>query len=227
MLSRVLNGVPGRFGPAATGMPRLLPATAWPGFVVVWFMSAVALAVFRLEPIGTLSNLFLALPAALLFCWASEPLERLFENWYGVDGAPAGGALGNCLPAGRELDHARDRVMEAFGIAGESNHSTDALYNHAAAQVQRDSQHRWFAVLALELLARTCRGLVTASAFTALFAFYLVLFGGDFGTDLPYASLLSLFVMAVAFAMAAFFGFVYARWHNLVLAFRFAADPDD
>lgn len=227
MLSRVLDSASVRFGPAAGGMPRLLPAASWPSLAVIWFMSAVAIGVFRLEPIGTLSNVFLALPAALLFYWASEPLARLFEDWYGTDGTPAGGALGDCLPGGRELDHARDRLMEAFGIAGEPNHSTEALYEHAAAQVQRNSQARWFGVLALELLGRTCRGLVTASAFTAIFAFYLILFGGDFGTYLPFATLVSLFVMAVAFAVAAFFGFVYARWHNLVLAFRLAVDADD
>ena len=113
---------------------KLVPLDSVPGLVALWFLCTAAIAFITEGSIDDPLNAAAAVPFAILFYWASEPLEAIFGHWYGWserEGTRLRKGKSALLPSGRDLDDARIAVIRVLPAADDARYPGEGVYERA------------------------------------------------------------------------------------------------
>ncbi len=215
-------------------VPKLLPLGAVPGLAALWLLCTAVIAVLAQLPFTDVRGAVSAVPFALLFYLLSEPLEAIFDYWYGWserEGTRLDKGKSALLPSGRDLNDARQAAIRALPAPKGARYHGEGVYQRAAELIQQRSKAEWLEVTAFSVLNKLCRGLVVVSLFIVVGAGFLLLFHeqlrqGAFGAgvaDITVPALAAIIAVGIIFAAACFIGFVTWKWEHMVRVYRLAA----
>lgn len=203
---------------------RFVPPMALPGLLLLWWLCTPVVGFFAA---GTLSGglvVVLSLVAAILFYWASAPLDALFDDWYGVrNGGGLGLVAGQYFPSDHYLDGVREDAMKLLVGDTDSPDAFDGFEDKVRSFVFDRAPLRGMVPMAFDLLGHAVRGFVMLALFSAIGSLVALLFAGEVALFIPILSLGAAMVIALAFVPLAFAGFIYCRWHYLVRLYEAAA----
>lgn len=203
-----------------------VPLASVPGLAALWLLCAAAIAFIRGGAIDDAFNAALAVPCAIAFYWLGEPLEKIFDHWYGWSDEKEGTRLhkrkGAFLPSGRDLNDARQAAIRVFPADANARYPGEGIYERAKNFIQQRSRAQWRQVATFSLLNKLFRGLVIMSLIVALGAAYLLMFKEQLMTDVSHPMLIAVIGIGIAFAPGFFIGFVRCKWEHMVSVYRLA-----